>query len=128
MEPDDVTIDQSEARDTAVTADQSEARDTAVTADQSEVRDTADRSEDISGEVVVTTPRETKEGVVIARTSRPSTADRKIISWQGVGGGRGEGEKEGDKEEEKMRRPSQQSLEGVGMEAIRVRFILLLTC
>ena len=52
------------------------------------------------------------------RTSRPATADRRMMTWEEVGGGGDMGRREG--EERKMRRPSQQSLEGVGLERVGV--------
>ena len=56
------------------------------------------------------------------RTSRPATADRRMMTWEEVAGGgdMGRREGEGEGEERKMRRPSQQSLEGVGLERVGV--------
>ena len=55
--------------------------------------------------------------MVVVRTSRPATADRRTMTWEeaaGEGGGdKGRREREG--EERKMRRPSQQSMEGMGV-------------
>ena len=50
------------------------------------------------------------------RTSRPATADRRTMSWGEAGGGGGGDEAAGEKAREGiklMRRPSQQSVEGV---------------
>ena len=55
--------------------------------------------------------------MVVVRTSRPATADRRTMTWEeaaGEGGGdMVRRERVGD--ERKMRRPSQQSMEGMGV-------------
>ena len=63
--------------------------------------------------------------MVIVQTSRPATADRKTMTWDKAGGGgtggrEGEGEGEGEGEMKKMRRLSQQSMEGVAMDGLGV--------
>ena len=68
---------------------------------------------------------------VVVRQSRPSTAERRDLCWEEVAGERGKGEEEGAREggEEGRgeggrmpgRRPSLQSMEGVVMEAMKVR-------
>ena len=55
--------------------------------------------------------------MVVVRTSRPATADRRTLTWEeatGEGGG-DVGRREREGEEKKMRRPSQQSMEGTGV-------------
>ena len=68
---------------------------------------------------------------VVVRQSRPSTAERRDLRWEEVAGERVKGEEEGAREggEEGRgeggrmpgRRPSLQSMEGVVMEAMKVR-------
>ena len=47
--------------------------------------------------------------------SRPATADRRSLSWEGTGGGWGDGERREEGGGEGMRRPSLQSAEGAGI-------------
>ena len=68
---------------------------------------------------------------VVVRQSRPSTAERRDLRWEEVAGERGKGEEEGVREggdegrgeggRMPGRRPSLQSMEGVVMEAMKVR-------
>ena len=55
--------------------------------------------------------------MVVMRTSRPATADRKTMTWEEAAGEGGEDmmRREREGEERKMRRPSQQAIEGMGV-------------
>ena len=111
MAADDLKVAESEAEGQSADGAEPVTESVDVALDKSETREPGEL-EPSKHEAGTADGRE-EEGVVVAQTSRPATPDRRNITWEEAGGGAMT--REGEGEGEKMRRPSQQSLDRVGV-------------